>query len=362
MQTTNISRFFIDPTQSVREAAQVIDRYKEGIALVTDGAGKLLGTITDGDIRRFMLSGRSLDEPCSSVMFTHPATAMENASRSEIQEILLKRKLRHIPLVDDAGIVRGLTTLRDFLPPDTIAPVAVIMAGGEGKRLRPITESIPKPMVEVGGKPLLETIIVNLTKHGITDIRLAVNYKHEIIERHFGNGNAFGASISYIRESKKLGTIGALSLISNPPQGPFLVMNGDVVTNINLTQFFEFHRKHRAVCTIAASEYHIAIPYGVLDLAGHFVLGVKEKPTQNLFCNAGMYILDSEAIHFIPKDTRFDVTDLIAELIARGYPVSAFPIREYWVDVGKKDDLQKAQMDMDVHNLKTERTEGCVER
>lgn len=353
MHSTDVNRLFIRPDQSVREAALVIDSSKEGIALVTDDADKLLGTITDGDIRRFMLSGRSMDESCSVIMFTHPAVAKENASRSEIQDILINRKLRQIPLINDEGVVNGLSTLRDFLPVEEGSPMAVVMAGGEGKRLRPITESIPKPMVEVGGKPLLETIVTNLVKHGITDIRLAVNYKHEIIEDYFDDGNKFGATISYIRESKKMGTIGALTLMPDLPQSAFLVMNGDVVTNINFNQFFEFHRKHRAACTIAASEYHISIPYGVLDLAGHFILGVKEKPTQNLFCNAGMYILDSESVHLIPKDTYFDVTDLISELIAGGYPVSAFPIREYWIDVGKKDDLHKAQSDVETNKIET---------
>lgn len=354
MELKEVRRFFITPADTVRHAAQVIDTYKEGIALVTDEEGKLLGTITDGDIRRFMLSGRSLDEPCSMVMFAHPASVSITASRSEMQLMLTSRKLRQLPLVNKSGVVEGLVTLRDFLPSDQAPSIAVIMAGGEGKRLRPITESIPKPMVEVGNKPLLETIVERLVCYGIRDIRLAVNYKHEIIENYFEDGKRFGANISYIHESKKLGTIGALTLMENPPEQSFLVMNGDVVTNVNFAQFHEFHKKHRAVCTIAASEYHIAIPYGVLDLAGHFVLGVKEKPTRNFFCNAGMYILDPETIHLIPKNTCYDVTTLIDELIANGYPVAAFPIREYWVDIGMKDDLQKAQSDMNILKMKGE--------
>jgi dTDP-glucose pyrophosphorylase len=346
MDKINIKQICVKPTMTVQDIIAVIDKSKSGIALVTDDAGRLLGTITDGDIRRFILAARKLDEPCDRVMCARPATVSVETPRHEIQQILAKRKLRHVPVVDALGRVKSLVTMAEFLGADTRNTIAVIMAGGEGKRLRPITESIPKPMIELGNKPLLESIICNLASHAITSIYLAVNYKRKIIEDYFGDGSGFGVSIHYIREPKKLGTIGALSLLQELPSEPFIVMNGDVVTGINFARLIDYHTQHRAMLTTAASQYNLSVPYGVLDLAGHFVLGVKEKPTHTLFCNAGIYVLEPDVVPMIPHDTRYDITTLIDELVARGFPVSAFPLREYWVDIGKKDDLQKAIDDL----------------
>ncbi|MGA1866928.1 MAG: nucleotidyltransferase family protein [bacterium] len=350
MKHIDTNQFLVKPMMTIKEVVAVIDRFKEGIAMVVDEEGRLVGTITDGDIRRFMLTQRSLDETCDRVMCKRPTTAHENSSYDEIRHILIQQRLRNVPLVDDAGKVKGLISLRDLIEEKHDKTVAIIMAGGEGKRLRPITKNVPKPMVEVGGKPVIESIINILASFDITTVVLSVNYKAEIIEEYFGDGSRFGVEISYLREKKKLGTIGSLSLLKDIPHSPFLVLNGDVITNINFTQFLDFHRRHRSVLTIAASQYHLSIPYGVLDLVGHFVLNIKEKPMLHLFCNAGMYVLEPDIVSLIPKSTNFDMTTLITELITQGLPVTAFPIREYWVDIGSKNDLQRVQDDIQDNN------------
>ena len=339
------AKYIVSPKSPIREVMKIIDENKDGIVLVANEEGRLVGTVTDGDIRRFMPPGRPFDEPSSSVMWINPATVPLGASRAEIREVLARNRLRSIPVVDLEGRPCDLVHLRDFLPSEDGDPMAVIMAGGEGKRLRPLTESIPKPMAKIGDRPILENIVRNLEKAGIKKLYLTVNYQAEAIEGHFGDGNQFGVSINYLREKVKMGTAGGLSLLPEIPHEPFIVMNGDLLTTVNFNRMFDFHRQHRSVLTIAASEYHLGIPYGVLDLAGHFVLGVNEKPTKSVFCNSGIYILNPELLRLIPNNAHYNMTDLMRDVVREGLPMAAFPLHEYWVDIGQKEDLHKARED-----------------
>jgi len=217
------------------------------------------------------------------------------------------------------------------------------MAGGEGKRLRPLTSQTPKPMLKVGNTPVLESIIRLLAASDIKKIYISVNYMANAIEDYFKDGSHLSVSIQYLREKKRLGTAGALTLLPETPKQPFLVINGDIVTKIDLRRLLDFHHYHRCVMTIGAVLYRLEVPYGVLDLAGHYVMNVKEKPEQKFFCNAGIYALNPEVLQFVYKETAIDMTDLMEKVVGSGLPVGAFPIHESWIDIGKFEDLQRAR-------------------
>ncbi|MCF8031897.1 MAG: nucleotidyltransferase family protein [Desulfarculaceae bacterium] len=326
---------------TVRQAMKAIDHNKQGIVLVVDGQGCLVGTITDGDVRRFLLTSGGLDEPADPLVWRNPVTAPQDATHAELLELLAEHKLRNIPLLDQAGRPTGVFSLRDALEGGDGAPVAAILAGGEGKRLRPLTNDVPKPMLQVGDTPLLQRIVENLVSAGFKRIHISVNYKRELIEKHFGDGAAFGAQISYLREETKLDTAGPLALLP-PPAAPLLVINGDVYTAADLERLYEFHLAQRCVMTVAATEYRVKVPYGVLKLAGHLMLGMEEKPEQTFYCNGGIYVINPEILRLIPRGQPFGMNDLLERVLSAGLPVAAFPIHESWVDVGQMTDLERA--------------------
>jgi NDP-sugar pyrophosphorylase family protein len=225
--------------------------------------------------------------------------------------------------------------------------VVVIMAGGLGTRLTPITDEKSKPMVHVGPRPILETILDNCREHGFKNFYLSVNYKADMVKDYFGDGSRWDVSIRYLEESQRLGTAGPLSLLPKRPVKPFLVMNGDLLTKINLRQLLDFHAEHTAKATICVREYDFQVPYGVVRIKDHYVLSVDEKPVHRFFVNAGIYALDPDTLDLIPSDTLFDMTSLFQRLIEKSYQTAAFPIREYWLDIGRLNDLERAQVDYD---------------
>ena len=338
-----VDHLFVREQDPVRVVVGAIDRGRLGIALVVDRDARLVGTVTDGDVRRLLLRGGQLDHPASSVMSRSFLSVPVGTDRECMLSTLQVHMIRHIPVVDANGVAVELVTLADLLPPREHARVAVIMAGGEGTRLRPLTESVPKPMVEVGGRPILEAQIEALARQGFRHVHLAVNYKAEIIENHFGAGAGFGVTISYLREDEKLGTAGALSLLGEVPAEPFLVMNGDVLTQVDLDMMFDFHRDRRCVMTVGATRFEFCIPFGVLRLAGPFLAGVDEKPRESYLCNAGIYVLDPSVLALIPRGERYDMTDLVQKLVQRWLPVAVFPVREQWIDIGAPEDLERAR-------------------
>jgi dTDP-glucose pyrophosphorylase len=349
-QKINLDKYLVTPELTIRQVIEMINKNHDGIVLVVEGVSKkLLGTITDGDIRRYLLTNQSVEESCQKVMWDKPTTAAIGTKDASLLKIMVQKRIRNIPIVDNNNIVTGLSCLQDLVPKTSEAAIttAVIMAGGEGIRLRPITEKIPKPMVEVGGKPILENIVVHLAKAGLSKIVMCLNYRGEVIQEYFGDGSKFGVEIEYINEEKKLGTAGALSLLKTQPQSSFIVMNGDVLTNVSFNRLIEFHNKHRSVMTMAATKFNYRIPYGVLELAGPYIVDMKEKPSHQFLCNAGIYVLDPEVLNYIPDQTEFNMTDLFESLKHEGLPVTAFPIHEYWLDIGQKDDLEKARQEAD---------------
>lgn len=338
-----IEKYLVDENATIGDVAAMINREKTGFALIVNLAGKLVGTVTDGDLRRAYLGSRDLGSSISTIMCTRPVTVSVGTSQAVVTEVANRHRIRQIPVVDSEGCPISVTSI------DTgVASLpggfhtAVVMAGGEGQRLRPYTENIPKPMLPVNGRPILEHILNGLVAAGVKRVFLSVNYKADDIVDYFGDGDRFGVAIEYLRETEKLGTAGSLCLLPTLPEDPILVMNGDVVTGMNFASFYAVHRKHRGVMTVATTEYKVNVPFGTLEIAGQFLLSVVEKPAVSLQCNAGIYALDPEALQYIPAGQRYDMTTLMQDLMQNGLPVSVFPVYEQWVDIGSPEDLAKA--------------------
>lgn len=337
----------IAPETPILHAIRVIDEGALAIALAVDPQGKLLGTITDGDVRRAILKGISLDSPVREIMNSNPVTvSVADGDQAAIQE-LRRMKLNLIPIVDEAGVVVSVRYLHDVTAPEPKLNRVVLMAGGLGSRLEELTEKEPKPLLRVGKSPILETILKNFMDHGFKNFSVAVNYKAEMIKDYFGNGARYGVNINYLQENQRLGTAGALSLIQERPTAPILVMNGDLLTKVNFTQLLEFHQSHGGVATMGVREYDFRVPFGVVTTEDQYLTSIDEKPLQSFFVNAGIYVLEPEALEFVPKNKEFDMPQLFNKLIEKKYKAAAFPIREYWLDIGRKPDLEQAQIDIE---------------
>ena len=360
MNDRDIQNLCIFSTHSIRVAMECVDRGACGIALVVDQERHLLGTITDGDVRRAILAGKDLELPVSvllaskvSTQYPKPVTAQVGAKRETLLELLHHNALRQLPVLDNAGRVVDLVMLDDLIPTQDLQLKAVIMAGGMGTRLRPLTEDLPKPMLPVGGKPLMELVIEQLRQVGIRRVNVATHYKPEKISDHFGDGSSFGVEINYVNEDKPLGTGGALGLMEAPTE-PMLVINGDILTQVDFRAMLAYHQKHRAVMTVAVKQYDIKVPYGVIECEGSRVCALKEKPQMHFLVNAGVYLLEPKVYEFIPNGEHFNMTDLIQRLLDSNHTVVSFPIIEYWVDIGQLADYEQAQNDMQQRgNLKS---------
>ena len=338
----------LQPDAPLFEAVRAIEASGRRIAVVVDPEAKLLGTLTDGDVRRCLLAGGDLKTPVRNAMNTKPLTAQECSAQGYLLELMQRGNILAIPLVDDAGRLVRLVHLSDLSPAEDILltsqyAFAVIMAGGQGMRLRPLTENIPKPMVDIAGVPLLERLIQRIAKAGITKLYLSVNHLSQVIEDHFGDGAEFGLAIRYLREKEKLGTAGALSLLPENPTAPILVMNGDILTASDFESLYTFHQNHKAMVTVAAVDHHVQIPYGVINARGAFVTEIVEKPSQRFLCNAGIYAVSPEALELVPPNRPCNMTDIIAGVLQRGQTIAVYPVHEYWSDIGTPADLERAR-------------------
>ncbi|MCE7871237.1 CBS domain-containing protein [bacterium CPR1] len=343
----DLTRLCVSPDCLLREAIQAIDLNEKGIILVVDANQKLIATVTDGDIRRRLLEGAALDARLLQLFDwppRHPPIwAHEGTSGSALLTLMRRHAVRQVPLLDAEQRVVGLATLEALLPEEAELPMqAVIMAGGRGTRLLPLTEDLPKPMLPVGGRPLLELTLEQFRRHGISRVNVATHYKAHAIEGHFGNGKDFGVEIRYIQEETPLGTAGALALME-PPSEPLLVVNGDILTEVDYRALLQFHRDHQADLTVGVRSFEIQVPYGVVESMGAMVQGLAEKPVYNFLVNAGIYLLEPRAHALIPGNQHYDFTDLIQQLLASKMRVVSFPIREYWLDIGKHEDYVQAQ-------------------
>jgi dTDP-glucose pyrophosphorylase/CBS domain-containing protein len=331
----------IPPATPITEAISVLDKAGTGALVLCEAGCVLSGLLTDGDIRRAILQGKSLDGPCSEIASRNPVVASRGISAREALHLMNERNVNHLPLVDAENRVVEFLLRKDVAEFEQDMS-AVVMAGGFGKRLLPLTETVPKPMLPVGDRPLLELIIQRLRHSGIRDVNLTTHYLPESITDHFGDGREFGVRLNYLQEDSPMGTAGGLKLMKRP-DSTFLVINGDILTTLPYQDMLVYHRQHGAVLTAGVRKHEVHVPFGVVECEDVRIVGLKEKPSLSFFINAGAYLLEPSAWDYIPDKQRFDMTDLIHTLLNAGLPVVGFPILEYWADVGSQADYQKAQ-------------------
>ncbi|NBB51067.1 CBS domain-containing protein [Rhizobium sp. CRIBSB] len=333
----------IAPDADIREALKVIDRTGAGIALVVDAERRLIGTLSDGDIRRALIRGAALEDPCVGPSHRDPLTAGPELDRGGVLGLLRSQKLRQLPIVDADRRVVGLATLADYLDIPERPHGVIIMAGGRGTRLAELTRTTPKPMLHIGPRPILETIVQNFADQGFRNIFLAVNYKAEQIEAHFGDGSDRGLNIRYLHETRPLGTCGALSLLPDDrPEGPIIVTNGDVLSKEDYGFVMDRHLASGADGSMLVREYEMQVPFGVVDQADGAVRSIREKPTQRFTINGGVYVLSPRAVSLVPHDVFFDMPQLLQKMLESGLPLRTHAADSYWVDIGRMADFEKA--------------------
>jgi dTDP-glucose pyrophosphorylase len=339
----SIEKVKLTKDSTIKEAMKAIDQGAMKIAIVVAEDGTLIGTLTDGDIRRGLLNGLSMDSCVEPVVHTNPLVAYVNESKEKILAKTLGKKIYHLPVLDKDAKVVGVEDIDTLLSSKEKTNKVVLMVGGLGTRLRPLTHDVPKPMLKVGNRPILETIILNFKEYGFSNIILSVNYKAEIVKEHFGDGSEFGVNIEYVHESQRMGTAGALSLMKDRLQESFFVMNGDLLTNVNFEHFLNFHLENSSSATMAVREYQQQIPFGVVNQDNGEIKSIVEKPKQCYYVNAGIYVLEPEILEYIPQNRFYDMPTLFEDLIkAEKKPIS-FPIHEYWLDIGQMKELEQAR-------------------
>ncbi len=337
----------VGPKDSIRAAIEAIDSNTVKILLVVDGEDRLLGTVTDGDVRRGLLRGVSLDDPVDTVMNSHPVSHAVSGSREEALQVMQEKMIGQIPILNPEGRVVELQTQEELQFPAVAETWVVLMVGGLGTRLRPLTEDTPKPMLKVGDKPLLETIVRSFARQGFRRFFLCVNYRADLFKDHFGDGAELGIRIDYLHEDRRLGTAGALRLLPEKPPGPVIVMNGDLLTSVDFRHLLDFHNTQSADATMCVRDYHLEVPYGVAVIDDQRLVAISEKPRHHFFVNAGIYVLSPESLEVIPPSGPYHMTELFQALIDGGQGTTVFPIREYWLDIGRVNDLERAQGDFD---------------
>ena len=351
---SELKAMLIDASANVRDAMQRIDRNRNGIALVVDDGRRLVGTVTDGDIRRAMLANIALSEPVAVLLERQaalgedrpmPLTARVGTPVSELIVLMRRYDVRQIPIVDADGRPVDVMLLHELIDVEGPPLRAVVMAGGMGTRLGDLTAETPKPMLPVGDRPLLERIVEQLREAGIRHVNLTTHYHADVIAEHFGDGSQHGVEIEYVSEQRPLGTAGALGLVEG--DGPILVMNGDILTGVDFRAMHRFHDDHKADMTVAVRPYELRIPYGLVELDGSSISGVTEKPLVRGFVNAGIYLLDPDVCRFIGREEPLDMPQLIERLIEGGRTVVGFPLREYWLDIGRPADYERALADVE---------------
>lgn len=340
---THWKKTFLTPTATLQHAIQNLAETGLQIVLVVSDDGVLQGTITDGDVRRSLLRGAGMETPIEAVMFRTPLVAPPEMAQDMILHLMKANKILQLPVVDADHRVVGLHFWDEVASPATRSNLMIVMAGGFGKRLRPYTEDCPKPMLPVAGKPILEHIIERARDEGFSRFVLAVQYLGHMIESHFGDGNRLGVEIDYLREDVPLGTVGALSLLDSMPERPFVVTNGDVLTDIRYGELLDFHQWNHADATMAVRQHEWEHPFGVVKTRGIDIVGFEEKPVHRTHVNAGIYVLGPEALEFLGDKTPCDMPTLFERLQSHGKKIIAYPMHEPWLDVGRPADLEQAR-------------------
>ena len=340
-------KILLGPEQALAEAVNVIDKEALRIALVVDKSNKLLGTITDGDIRRALIRHMGMDTPVKEIMRSEPETANFGDERSNILALMKNKDLLQVPILDSNGRVVGLETLKDLIDGIQYDNPVFLMAGGFGKRLRPLTNSTPKPLLKVGSKPILENILEQFIEAGFHNFYISTHYKADMVRNHFGGGDAWNVNINYVHEDIPLGTAGALGLLpSDIPDLPLLMMNGDLLTKVNIEHLLNFHKEQDGIATMCVREYDFQVPYGVIKSDGYHIKSIVEKPVHNFFVNAGIYVLEPSLVKNVNGTDYLDMPCLLEKQIADGEQINMFPIHEYWLDIGQMEEFERANKEI----------------
>lgn len=340
----------IQPDAPLVEAVRIIDSGGGQIAIVVDQDLKLQGVITDANIREALLLGKDFSQPCSIAMTGSPIFLNVVSSFEDRLDVMRGRHISQLPLVDDDGRVVDVALLIEMVSVQRVPNPVMIMAGGLGSRLGQLTSQTPKPLLKVGSRPLLETILHQAIEQGFHEFYFSVNYKAEMIQDHFGDGSLWGIKIHYLHESERLGTAGALSMLPKTLGQDIVVINGDILTKVDFRRMLSVHSLHKAKLTVGVKESKHTIPYGVVEIDSNSrITSFKEKPAYSYFINAGMYVIAPEMLTEIPERTYFDAPSLVEAIMNRGETIVAFPIREYWLDIGMLKDYDQANLEFDAH-------------
>lgn len=340
-------RLCVAADATLLDALRTIDSGGEAIVFVCDVGGRVVGSLTDGDVRRAILKGASLEARClPGTMRRDFVWVGPDTGRAEVLDLMRARQIGQIPVLDEQGRLIGIHTVGALLTPRERPHPVVIMAGGRGTRLYPLTETLPKPMLKVAGRPILERLILHLMGCGFRQFHIAVNYLAEVIEDHFGDGSRFGCAITYLREERPLGTGGPLSLLDPLPELPLVAVNGDLVTQCDVGGLLDFHTQGGHAATFGVRPYHVSVPFGVAEVSGTKLIRIREKPTEQLLINAGIYALSPSALRLVPRGEDYPITELFNRCIAEGMTVGAYLVEDDWIDVGRPDDLRRAQGDL----------------
>jgi dTDP-glucose pyrophosphorylase len=348
---TGVATATVRSDQTLHEAFSVCAASGARLAVVLDTDGRVVAAVTDGDIRRAVLRGVGLDAPVDAIVSSAPLLVAADEPDEVARDRMLTHGLAALAAVDGDGRPAGLRRLADLDPSAQTAPIGVLMVGGRGERLRPLTDKMPKPLLRIGGATIVERLIEAFHRAGVTDVWLTLNYMAEEFETRLGESTAEGVRLHYVREPERLDTAGALSLLP-PPDRPLLVSNGDLVTTIDFGAMLEFHRFHRAAITVAGVEYAATVPYGVLRTADHHLLHIDEKPTSRQLVSAGMYVLAPEVLRYVPSGRAFQMPDLIDAALHDGLSVAVFPVLERWSDIGSKDEFERVLFEFAVDEEK----------
>lgn len=344
----NWKKTILSKSSIMKEAIEVLETQQLRIVLVADKADKLLGVVTDGDIRRALVSGCSLESSLSDFMEKNPMTSKEGEDSNLLISRMNTEDISSVPILNLKNEIVGLETRQNILLKNKKENFVFLMAGGFGTRLRPLTNSIPKPLLKVGSKPLLENILTKFLESGFSNFFISTHFQAKKVQDYFEDGSKWGAKIQYVHEEEPLGTAGALGLLPKKQfKEPFLVMNADLLTKLNFSDLLNYHLNQDSFATVCLAEYDFKVPYGVVEIKNSYISAINEKPTKSYFINAGIYVLDPSALTSIKKGKYLDMPDLLKDKIAEGKQVSSFPLHEYWLDIGRLPDYQKANRDFE---------------
>lgn len=343
---SKIDNLCVHQAAKILDAARILESNAQKICFVTNTDSILLGTITDGDIRRGLLNDIPFDAHVSEIMNASPRTAVDGDDRDALRTKMLDHGIMHIPVVDADNRLSDLIThdelMRDGTPNENWV---VLMAGGLGERLLPLTKDTPKPLLQIGDKPLLQSILESFIEQNFQNFFIAVNFKASSIKDHFGDGSTWGVNIRYLEEEQRMGTAGALTLLPSAPTEPVIVMNGDLVTRASFQDLLDFHTEQKSRATMCVREYDFQVPFGVISIEDNRITAIDEKPLHRFFVNAGIYVLEPDIIATIPAGQHRDMTQVFEQVMTENNQTAVFPIHEYWLDIGRIDDLERAKSD-----------------